>query len=451
MLPLAVLLAAAPLPVASRAAGQAPPPTVALINATLIDGTGAPPRHGATVEITGQRITRITDGVAPPAAGEVVDARGKFLIPGLWDMHTHLAYLGDVTCTALVAHGVTGVRDPGGELDVLDWMRDRIREGTLVGPRIIRAGPVVDGSKPGSRDRLVIDTEDDGRRVVGFLQDRGVDFIKVHNGAPPAPYFAMLREAKRQGIAVVGHIPLEVDPAEAIDAGHTSVEHVVSLFEGPVGRAVRAGRSQEAALADFTNDEARRLARRMVANSTWFDPTLVAYWARAHQWDLRKNPPVADHYVTASARAFWKAFPELPDRPDIRNALGVAFDRFVEITGVMHREGVKILTGTDLAMPLTYPGTSLHDELALLVRAGLTPHDALVAATRHGAEAVGRLRDLGTVEVGKLADLVVLDADPLADIAHVKRIHAVVANGRLFRREDLDRMLASVARDAPRR
>jgi imidazolonepropionase-like amidohydrolase len=425
-------------------------PTLALADATLIDGTGRALRSPVTVEITGGRITRITDG-EPSGAEQVLDARGKFVIPGLWDMHTHLAYVGDVTATTLVAHGITSVRDPGGELEVIDWLRDRIRDGTLIGPRIFRAGPVVDGSKPGSRDRLVVDTEEDGRRAVEFLKARGVDFIKVHNAAPPAPYFALLREAKRQGLAVVGHIPLGVDPAEAIDAGHTSVEHIVSLFEGPVSRAVKGGRSQDAALADFTDEEARRLARRMVANGTWFDPTLITYWARTHQWELRKTPPAADRYVTASARSFWKNFPALPDQPEVRNALSAAFDRFVTITGILHREGVKILTGSDLAAPLTYPGTSIHDELGLLVKAGLTPHEAIVAATRHGAEATGRLTDLGTVEVGKFADLVVLDADPLADISHVQRIHAVVSNGRLFRRQDLDQMLASVVREAPRR
>jgi len=433
-------------------AGQQSDPTrtIAITNVTLIDGTGAPPRPDATIIISGNRISNIVDG-KPDLVGinEVIDSAGKFLIPGLWDMHTHLAYVGDVTCTTLVAYGVTSVRDPGGALDTVDWFRARIEQGSLIGPRIFRAGLFLDGSKPGSRDRLVIDTADEGQRAVSFVKARGVDFIKVHNGAPPAAYFAMLAEARKQGLAVVGHIPYDVDPGEAIDAGHQSVEHIVSLFEGPVRRKVAAGMAQEQAIAEFTDAEATRLARKMVAKGTWFDPTLVTYWYRSHQWDVRAANDPRERYVAASARAYQKNVTPLPDTPDLRRALAAGFDRFLEITRILHREGVRFLVGTDLAAPLTYPGSSVHEELAWLVKAGLTPMEALVAGTRNGAEAVGRLGDLGTIEKGKLADLALLDANPLADITNTQKIAAVVANGRLFKREALDKLLAQVAKDAP--
>ena len=373
------------------------------------------------------------------------------MIPGLWDMHTHLAYVGDVTCTTLVAYGVTSVRDPGGALDTVDWFRARIEQGSLIGPRIFRAGPVIDGSKPGSQDRLVIDTADDGRRAVSYVKARGVDFIKAHNGAAPAAYFAMLAEARKQGLAVVGHIPIDVDPGEAIDAGHQSVEHIVSLFEGPVRRKVAAGMTREQANAEFTDVEATRLARKMVAKGTWFDPTLVFYWYRAHQWEFRAANDPRERYVTASARAFQKNITPLPDTPDLRRALATGFERFLEITRILHREGVRFLVGTDLAAATPYPGSSVHEELAWLVKAGLTPMEALVAGTRNGAEAVGRLGELGTIEKGKFADLALLDANPLADITNTQKIAAVVANGRLFRREALDKLLAQVAKDAPGR
>ena len=426
--------------------------TIAITNVTLIDGTGAAPRPGATVIISGARISRIADGKADLAGiNEVIDGKGKFLIPGLWDMLTHLAYVGDVTCTTLVAYGVTSVRDPGGALDTVDWFRARIQRGSLIGPRIFRAGPLIDGSKPSSLDRLVIETADDGREAVRFLKARGVDFIKAHNGATPAAYFAMLAEAKKQGLAVVGHIPNDVDPGEAIDAGHQSLEHVVSLFEGPVRRKVAAGMTQEQAFAEFTDAEATRLARKMVVKGTWFDPTLVTYWYRAHQWEARAANDPRERYVTASARNFQKSFTPLPDNPDIRRALATSFERFLEIARILHREGVRFLVGTDLAVPLIFPGSSVHEELAWLVKAGLTPMEALVAGTRNGAEAVGRLSDLGTIEKGKFADLVLLNADPLADIANTQKIAAVIANGRLFKREALDALLAQVAKEAPGR
>ena len=448
----ALLLAALTMSLVQAAPQPAPTRSIAITGVTLIDGTGAAPRPGVTVIISGNRISKIVDG-KPDLAGihEVVDGAGKFLIPGLWDMHTHLVYVGDVTCTTLVAYGVTSVRDPGGALDTLDWFRARIEQATLIGPRIFRAGPFLDGSKPGSQDRLVIDTADDGRRAVSFVKARGVDFIKVHNGAPPAAYFAMLDEAKKQGLAVVGHIPLDVDPGEAIDAGHQSVEHIVSLFEGPVRRKVATGMAREQAMAEFTDAEAARLARKMVAKGTWFDPTLVYYWYRAHQWEFRAGADPRERYVTSSARAYQKSVRPLPDNPDIRRALAAAFERFLEITRIFHREGVRFLVGTDMAAATPYPGSSIHEELAWLVKAGLTPMEAIVAGTRNGAEALGRLGDLGTIENGKLADLALLDANPIADITNTQKIAAVVANGRLFRREALDKLLAQVAKDAPGR
>lgn len=438
----------------SHLMAQPVPPdrTIAITNVTLIDGTGAPSRRDVTVLVAGNRIAAIGGaGSSERPAADVVDGRGKFLIPGLWDMHTHLAYVGDPTCTTLVAYGITSVRDLGGSLETVDWLRGRIQRRALIGPRIVRAGPVVDGSKPGSQDRLVIDSEDDGRQAVQFLQGRDVDFIKVHNGVPGPAYFAMLAEAQRRGLAVVGHIPHAVDPAAAIEAGHSSVEHVVSLLEGPVRHKVAAGLAQEQAIAEFTDADAAKLARLMVKHRTWFTPTLVTYWYRANQWDVRATRDPREAYVTASMRAYWNNFTLLPDEPTVRRTLADGFDRFVQITRVLHREGVRFLVGTDLAVPLTYPGSAVHEELGWLVKAGLTPMEALVAATRNGAEAVGRLDELGTIEAGKLADLVLLDADPLADIANTKAIAAVIANGRLFRRPALDAMLRQVASDAPRR
>ena len=448
----ALLLAALTTSLIQAGPQPAPARTTAITGVTLIDGTGAAPRPGVTVIVSGNRISDIVAGM-PDLAGiqEVIDGKGKFLIPGLWDMHTHLAYVGDVTCTTLVAYGVTSVRDPGGALDTVDWFRARIDQGTLIGPRIFRAGPVLDGSKPGSQDRLVIDTADDGLRAVSYVKARGVDFIKVHNGAPPAAYFAMLAEARKQGLAVVGHIPLDVDPGEAIDAGHQSVEHIVSLFEGPVRRKVATGMARDQAMAEFTDAEAARLARKMVAKGTWFDPTLVFYWYKAHQWEVRAANDPRERYVTASARAFQKVFTPLPDNPDIRRAFAAGFERFLEITRILHREGVRFLVGTDMAAATPYPGSSVHEELAWLVKAGLTPMEAIVAGTRNAAEALGRLGDLGTIENGKLADLALLDADPIADITNTQKIAAVVANGRLFRREALDKLLAQVAKDAPGR
>lgn len=327
------------------------------------------------------------------------------MIPGLWDMHVHLTNVSEVSCLALVANGVTGVRDCGGDLELMDWIRQRIAADKLVGPRIYRAGPFVDGPKPGIPDRLVILDSADARDAVRFLKQRNVDFIKTHTATPPEAYFALVEEARRQNLKVVGHVPHEVDPTDAVDAGQHSLEHVVTLFEGPFAKKVKSGKSQEQAMEEFTDEYFVALARRMVARGTWYDPTLIAYWSRSYQWDLKSKKDPRDKYVTASAKEYWKSIPELPDTPDKRSLLARAYERFSQITTIMKKEGVRFLVGTDLAGKYIYPGFSVHDELESLVKAGLTPGEALQAATRNCAESLGILDQTGTVEIGKWADL----------------------------------------------
>jgi imidazolonepropionase-like amidohydrolase len=431
----------------------APPRPIVIRNATLIDGRGTTAKSDMTVIISNRHFTSVAPAAQaklPPDA-EIIDGTGKFVIPGLWDMHVHLTMVTEHACPVLIANGVTGVRDMGGSLEIIDWIRQRITDETIPGPRIFRAGPFVDGAKPGVADRLVVWNADDGRKAVGLLKAKGVDFIKVHNGTPPEAFFALLKEAAAKRIPVAGHIPVEVDPAAAIDAGYNSIEHIVSLFEGPVRKKVAQGSTQEAAIAEFTDDEAKKLARLMVKRNAWFDPTLIMYWSIAHQADFREQPDPRDRYTSKSAREFWKFFPDRPSTPEARKKMDEGFTRALQITGILHSEKVRFLVGTDLAGRNIFPGSSVHDELALLVKAGLTPMESIVAATRHPAEALGKLTELGTIERSKVADLVLLDGDPLADIANTKKINAVIANGRLFRRPELDAMLETAAKEAPNR
>jgi imidazolonepropionase-like amidohydrolase len=418
---------------------------------TLIDGTGAAAKPDVSVIIDNGRFVGIGASEKPPANAETIDGTGKFAIPGLWDMHVHLTITTEIACPALIANGVTGVRDMGGSLELVDWMRDRIANQTIVGPHIFRAGPFVDGSKPGVADRLVVWNAEDGRKAVGFLQARGVDFIKVHNGAPPEAFFALLKEAAARRIQTAGHIPLDVDPASAIEAGYNSIEHIVSLFEGPVRRKVSQGMAQSAAIAEFTDEKAKDLARLMVKKGAWFDPTLIFYWSLAHQADFKDHPDSRERYVSKSAKEFWKNFPDRPATPEARRMLDEGFARFVQITSIMRSEKVRFLVGTDLAGRNIFPGFSVHDELALLVKAGLTPMETIVVATRNSAECLGQAKELGTIEKGKIADLVLLDQDPLVDIANTKKINAVIANGRLFRKPELNAILEMVAEAAPNR
>ena len=214
---------------------------------------------------------------------------------------------------------------------------------------------------------------------------------------------------------------------------------------------VAAGKSKQEAMAEFTDAEARRLAQKMVKNGTWFDPTLITYWARSYQWQIRAKKDERDKYVSESAKEFWKIFPGLPDEPAVRELLKQAFDRFMEIARIQHKEGVRFLVGTDLAAKYTYPGFSVHDELQWLVNAGLSPMEAIQAGSRNCAESLGRLKDLGTIEENKIADFILLDKNPLTDIANTKSIIMVVVKGYAYTHEELDQILEKVAQQAPSR
>lgn len=429
-----------------------PAADLAIEHVAVIDGIHDIVVSDQTVVTADGRIVSVgpSAAAAVPASSLRVDGRGKFLIPGLWDMHVHLTQTTDLACPVLIANGVTSVRDMGGELELIDWMRDRIGRGALTGPTIYRAGPFVDGSKPAVADRLVVATAEDGRAAARLLKNRGVDHIKTHTTTPRDAYFGLAEEARLLSLPLVGHVPFEVTPEEAVNAGQQTIEHVVSLFEGPLGKLVReTGLRQDAALARFGDEYFSQLADRMVAHHTWFDPTLITYWTRSNQWDLAADP--RNRYVAASGREYWKVFADLPNTPEMRSLQARAYARLVEIVRIAASRGVRIVTGTDLTFKYLAPGFSLHDELRRLVDAGLTPVQALQAATRNSAEAAGALKDAGTIEAGKRADLVLLDADPIAAIANTAKISIVVVNGRLLDRAALDRLLANAEAEAPRR
>ena len=207
--------------------------------------------------------------------------------------------------------------------------------------------------------------------------------------------------------------------------------------------------SQEKALAELSDAHFEALANRMVAKGTWFDPTLIVYWTRAHQWSFANDP--RNQYMSATAKQAWTSFQSFPTRPrcaPFKPGLLCGSPRSREI---VRRRGVRFLVGTDLGVKYVYPGFSVHEELGLLRDVGLTPMEILLAATRHAAESLGVLDQTGPIEVGKAADLVLLDADPLADIGNTKRIAGVMRNGRFHDRRELDAMLAKVAVDAPLR
>ena len=323
-----------------------------------------------------------------------------------------------------------------------------------MGPRVVGSGNLVDGVPqiwPGS---LGAATPEDGRRLVDSLHRKGAGFVKVYSRLAPETYRAIAAEAKRLGIPFAGHIPTLVSPVEASDLGQRTVEHLTmipqacSTEEEAYRQALAAtvgskgwdsaGRVQRAAASRVAQgyDEARcrALAQRFAKNGTWMVPTITVLRSTSHLDDTTLAADPRLRFIPGFFKTSWDP------RRDFRFRTLTAEDwanrkvmnrRQLEIIRLFHQEGARFLAGTDLSNPYIYPGFSLHEELALLVEAGLTPLDALRAATLGPAEFLGRGREAGTVEAGKVADLVLLDANPLDDITNTTRIRAVVAAGRL--------------------
>ena len=449
---------------AQAVAGMRPNPAVALVHVIIIDATGTPAKPDMTVVTDGKRIFAIGSSrdLRPPPGSKVVDARGKYLIPGLWDMHVHTVF-GDwlprnesVTLPLFVANGVTGVRDMGGDLDVLKQWRAEIEAGTLLGPRMIIAGPMLDGPTPRFPSSAPVANAADGRKVVDDLKAQGVDFIKIQSLVPRDGYFAAADEAKKLGLTFVGHVPDAVRASEASNAGQKSIEHFTGIFEGcstSEDELLKGPKSLGRNVVTFDAGRARAVVALMAKNQTWQVPTLV--WEHG-QWlvddiDL-SHDPLIQYAPKVWREQTWPMFVRSILEDMDTDPLSVRkqfFQMELDMTLAMYRAGVPLMAGTDTAAGVhIFPGFSLHDELGWFVLAGLTPMQALQTATRNPAQFMGRLSDMGTVERGKLADLVLLDANPLEDIANTKRIRAVVLAGRYFGRAALDRMLKRVSQAA---
>jgi imidazolonepropionase-like amidohydrolase len=408
---------------------------LAITHVTVIDTTAGPARPDTTVLIRDGRIVSIGQS-APPEDAQILDGHGKYLIPGLFDMHVHLSWTTSSALPLLIANGVTSVRDLGSDLVELDGWRTRIAAGVLVGPRIVRAGPILNGQKF-NKYQLVTGNADATRGVARALKQVGVDFLKVHRRMPRDSYFALIDEARTLGLRVVGHIPMTVTPEEASTAGQATIEHVETIFEGTFSASLKEG-DFIAAIARFRQNDAAKLFSLFARNGTVVDPTLIAYDIPRVVESFRRADPLLQ-YVAASQRdAGQKLAAQMT--PELLGEEKRKLVEYKEVVRLMKEAGATLVAGTDIAGP-RLPGFTLHDELALLVESGLTPLEALQAATITPAKVLGQEKELGSIEAGKEADLVLLDANPLADIHNSAKIVAVVLNGRLFRRADLDGLL----------
>lgn len=413
---------------------------VALTHATVIDpATGAAGRD-LTIVVRGRRIEAVGPAATTPvpAGTRVLDVRGRFVIPGLWDMHVHNGVSGGRSLLPLyIAHGVTGVRDMNGALGNLrNWQRE-ITAGTLVGPRMVMSGPYLVGARV-PLQHILTRTATDGISAVDSLARLRVDFIKVHNALPPDAYFAIAREARRRGMVFAGHVFPPVTPLQASDSGQRSQEHL-SGFPNEcttTDSTAFAGALplQRFLLGACTRELQQPLYARIARNGTWITPTLTVQVPLAELRAPAEPGSATAEYYSDSLLALMRVVMPLPPNPPAaaREAGRAMLAKRVTMVGTMHRAGIPLLTGSDSPIAPSPPGASLHDELELLVRAGLTPLAALRSATLEAARYLSATDSLGSVAAGKVADFVVLDGDALADIGNTRRIHMVVADGRVF-------------------
>ncbi len=464
-----------------------------LTHVTVIDTNGAPAQPDVTIVIRGDRIVGMgkSGKIRVPAGSQVVNAAGKFLIPGLWDMSVFWYDPNDYL-PIFIANGVTGVREVLGYAEHHE-LRKEVEAGQLLGPRMVVATRWVDGPMPNAPSseaaaHIFVANEAEARQAVIAAQEYGADFIEV-GGAENLPrdaFFAMADEAKKRGIPFEGHVPVSVTVEEASNAGLRSIDTQPTvldtgimaafssreadllkswqealakvlasdqpnafdaLWEGPGFRA-----PTQLALETYDQQKAEALFALLRANHTWLCPTLTAERNSA----FFEDPSIASNplfkYLSPGGRSWFNEELSKTRSPEDSALWKRFYQKYLEIVGAMRRAGVEFLAGTTTREPLfTVPGFSLHDELALLVQAGLTPMEALQAATLNPARFLGRERDFGTVAPGKIADLVLLDANPLEDISNTRKIAAVVYGGKLFPRASLDAIPAKIEALASRK
>lgn len=437
---------------------------IAFVHVAVVDVRSGETKPDMTVLLSENRISQIGPSriVHVPKNVRTIDARGKYLIPGLWDMHVHSLWDANrppLFFPLFLANGVTGVREMGGPMPAADQVRWRneVESGAVLGPRLVVSGPFVDGPHPIWPGSIKVSTEEDGKQAVDTLKAAGVDFVKVYTAVPRAAYFGIAKEAQKDGIPFVGHVPLEIGVDEASNAGQRSIEHLMGilLYSSSKSDELKADLMKGTNINQLNNQlvdtydpsRAAALDALFVKNKTWQAPTLTIRYARPYLHELQASNDPRLKYVPNTIVESWG--PHLdqrqPTSPEVIATRKRLFQKELEVVASMHRAGVNLLAGTDTPNPYCFPGFSLHDELGLMVQAGLTPLEALQTATINPAEFLGLSKTVGTIEKGKIADLVLLNANPLEHIANTKRIAAVVSSGRLLDRKALDGLLAGVA------
>jgi imidazolonepropionase-like amidohydrolase len=400
---------------------------IAITNVTVIDVVSGARRTGLTVLIGNDRIAAIGPRISVPGDATQVDGKGKFLIPGLWDMHSHHQGTGADSLDLFVAKGIVGTRDMGGNADFILPLRERVRSGTILGPEIVASGPILDDAPPDFPYRRRVTNAIEARQAVHDLKRLGVDFIKVHDHTPREVFFSIANEIPKVGLTFAGHVPMNVTVEEAAHAGMRSIEHLANYR---VWGDCSTGDT-------YSPKECAPLFDKLAAKGVWETPTMAFFQTIP---DVCSGAPLAHaEYASDSLLALTR------DNVRVSHLSVKTLDKFrlanrLSLPAIhdLQAHGNRFLAGCDGLVP----GFCLHDELEWLTKAGLTPLESLQTATINPARFLGREASEGTIETGKRANLVLLEADPTLNIRHVDSIAAVILRGRLLTQPALERMIA---------
>lgn len=401
--------------------------SVAITDVTVIDVVTGAKRTGVTVVTRGDRITAAGPGIVVPRGANRLSGEGKFLIPGLWDMHSHHQGTGAECLDLFVAKGVVGTRDMGGDADFILPLRKRVNSGSLFGPEIVAAGPIVDDAPVDFPYRLRVRNTQEALEAVHDLKALGVDFIKVHDHTPRDVFFTIAAEAPKVGLTFAGHVPAAVTVEEAADAGIASIEHLSNY--NVFGECMNG--------EEYTAAGCRRLFEKLASKHVWQTPTMAFFQTIPDVFSgvpLAHSEYASDSLLELTRRNIQASHvpAKTLDKYRLAGRISLRAIRDLQLTGN------RFLAGCDGLVP----GFCLHDELEWFTRAGFSPLEALQTATINPARFLGREDSQGTVEVGKRADLLLLDADPSVDIHDIARISAVILRGRLLTRPSLDAIVA---------
>ena len=408
--------------------------TLAIVGATLIDGTGAAPTADSAVVIENGRIKAVgpRPKVKIPKDANVVDGKGKFLLPGLWDMHAHFEQVewGPI----YLAAGVTTVRDCGNEFEFITAVRDAIAQNRGLGPRLLLAG-IVDGTGPLALGVQRVDTPDQARQWVDRYHDAGFQQMKIYSSVKLEEVKAVADEAHHLGMSVTGHVPQGLDAFQTIEAGQDQINHiqyVVDIMHAPFAKDMsRIDRMKATAELNLDSPEAQKAIAFLKDHHTVVDPTMALF--ELFGATTAKPPASFEPGIEKIAPELAQPLTDVEPPSERSEIGGKVFQKDIAVVGALHKAGIPIVAGTDQAVP----GYSLHREIELYVQAGFTPMEAIQAATIVPARAMHLEKDTGTVQKGKRGDLILINGDPLQDIHNTRNVEYVITNGTMYHTAEL--------------